>query len=176
MSTDLRYPIGTFSGEQLHSGNKRRILLDIAEHPGHLRDAIEGLSDNQLDTLYRPGGWTVRQVVHHLADAHLHSYIRTRYALTLDTPPILGFDENLWSALKDAKSGPVEPSLALLDGLHSRWSLLLESLSDADWSRKFVHPARGEMTLSMHIPIYAWHGRHHTAHITALRERMGWKL
>jgi uncharacterized damage-inducible protein DinB len=173
-TTDLSYPIGRFSGELLNSGNRRRILLDIGELPGRLRDAVEGLSDTQLDTPYRPDGWTVRQVVHHLADSHLHSYIRTRFALTLNEPTIMSYDENSWAVLKDARSGPLEPSLLLLDGMHARWSQLLESLTEADWSRRFVHPERGPLTLSAHVPIYAWHGRHHTAHITSLRNRMGW--
>ena len=174
MSTDLSYPIGRFGGEQVNAGNQKKIILDIAEHPGRLRDALEGLSDSQLNTPYRPGGWTIRQVVHHLADSHLHSYIRTRFALTLNEPTIMAYDENAWAALKDAKSGPVEPSLLLLDGLHTRWSQLLESLTDSDWSQKFIHPERGVLTLSTHIPIYAWHSCHHTAHITSLRKRMGW--
>ena len=171
---DLSYPIGRFSGETLTDANRSRILLDIAELPGRLRDATEGLTDHQLDTPYRPGGWTVRQVVHHLTDSHMHSYIRTRFALTQSEPAIMAYDENSWAALKDARSGPLEPSLLILEGLHARWGQLLESMIDADWGRKFIHPERGALTLSTHIPIYAWHGRHHTAHITELRKRMGW--
>ena len=173
-TTDLSYPIGRFSGEQLATANRSRILLEIAELPGRLRDAIEGLSESQLDTTYRPGGWTVRQVVHHLADAHLHSYIRTRAALTEIEPTIMAFDENHYAKLKDARSGPIEPSLLILDGVHSRWSQVLESMTEAEWDRKFIHPVRGAMTVRTHIPIYAWHGVHHTAHITELRKRMGW--
>jgi hypothetical protein len=173
-TTDLSYPIGRFTGEHITPANRSRILLEIAELPGRLRDAIEGLSDRQLDTVYSPGGWTVRQVVHHLADSHLHTYIRTRFALTQIEPSIMAYDENLWAGLKDAKSGPVEPSLLLLDGIHARWIQLLESMSEADWSRKFVHPERGVVALSANVPLYAWHGRHHTAHITELRKRMGW--
>src|SRR5215510_1245947 len=118
---DLRFPVGKFSGEKLTDENRKRILLEIAELPGRLRDAVEGLSDAQLNTPYRPEGWTVRQVVHHLADSHLHSYIRTRFALTQNEPTIMAYDEETWAALKDAKSGPAEPSLLLLDGLHARW-------------------------------------------------------
>jgi hypothetical protein len=150
------------------------MFLDIAELPARLRDAIEGLDDRQLDTAYRPEGWTVRQVVHHLADSHVHSYLRTRFALTQNEPTIMAYDENLWAGLKDARSGPAEPSLLLLEGLHTRWCQLLESMSEADWSRKFVHPERGVVVLNVNIPLYAWHGRHHTAHITELRKRMGW--
>jgi len=171
---DLRYPIGRSSGEDVTGDNRNRILLEVAELPGRLRDAVEGLSDKQLDTPYRPEGWTVRQVVHHLADSHLHSYIRTRFALTLEEPTIMAYDENEWALLKDARSGPVEPSLLLLEGLHARWSQLLDSMTEADWSRKFFHPERGVVTLSANIPVYAWHGRHHTAHVTELRKRMGW--
>jgi hypothetical protein len=173
-TTDLSYPIGRYSGEKLTADNRKKVILHIAELPLHLRDAIEGLSDKQLDTPYRPEGWTVRQVVHHLADSHIHAYIRTRFALSLHEPTIMAYDENIWAAFKDAKSGPVEPSLLLLEGLHARWSSLLESLAESDWSRRFVHPERGVVALEVNIPIYAWHGRHHTAHITALRKRMGW--
>jgi hypothetical protein len=172
--TNLSFPIGKFSGERLNAGNRRKILLDIAELPGRVRDAVEGLSDSQLDTPYRPEGWTVRQVVHHLVDSHVNSYIRTRFALTLNEPTIMAYDENVWANLSDARSGPVEPSLLILDGLHARWVRLLESLSEADWARKFTHPENGVLTIDKNIPIYAWHGRHHTAHITELRKRMGW--
>ena len=173
-TTDLSYPIGRFSGEKLTAENRKRMILDIAELPLRVRDAIEGLSDKQLDTPYRPEGWTVRQVVHHLADSHTHAYIRTRFALTLDEPTIMAYDEASWAVLKDAQSGPAEPSLLLLDGLHARWTTLLESLTEADWGRKFVHPENGVLTLDINIPIYGWHGRHHTAHITELRKRMAW--
>jgi len=171
---DLSYPLGRFSGETLTPQNRGKVLLDIIELPGRLRDAVEGLSDAQLDTPYRPDGWTVRQVVHHLADAHIHSYNRTRYALTMNEPTILGFEETDWANLEDARTGPVEPSLLMLDGLHCRWGDLLESLTDADWDRRFIHAVRGPIPLTAHVPIYAWHGRHHTAHITELRKRKGW--
>lgn len=175
MSTaDFSYPIGRFSGEKLTSENRRKILLEISELPGRLRDALEGLSDRQLDTPYRPEGWTVRQVVHHLADSHMHAYIRTRFALTVHEPTIMAYDEAIWANFKDAQSGPVEPSLLVLDGLHARWTVLLESLPEADWLRKFVHPERGVVALDINIPMYAWHGRHHVTHITALRKRMSW--
>jgi hypothetical protein len=170
-ATDLSYPIGRFKpGTQ----NRKLILLDIADTPGRLRDAVEGLSESQLDTPYRPGGWTMRQVVHHLADSHMHSYIRTKFALTQNEPTIMPYDEDVWADLKDAKSGPLETSLLLLEGLHSRWVQLLESMSEADWNRKFNHPERGVLALDVNAAIYAWHGRHHTAHITELRKREGW--
>jgi len=170
-TTDLSYPIGRF---QPGSQNRRLNILDIADTPGRVRDAVEGLSDSQLDTPYRPGGWTIRQVVHHLADSHMHSYIRMKFALTQVEPTIMPYDENLWSVLKDAKSGPLEPSLALLDGLHARWIQLFESMTESDWKRKFIHPERGPLSLDLNAAIYSWHGRHHTAHITELRRRMGW--
>lgn len=172
---DLRYPIGRLEpGTRVTAENRRRILLDIAELPDHVRDAIEGLSDSNLDTPYRPDGWSVRQVVHHLADSHLHWYVRTRFALTEDEPAIKAYDENRWAGLPDSAQGPVEPSLLLLDGLHARMTQLLESMKDSDWSRRFLHPERGLVSLDLNIPIYAWHGKHHTAHITALRRRMNW--
>src|SRR5262245_47168569 len=141
--TELSYPIGRFSGETITPENRSKILLDIVELPGRLRDAVEGLSEAQLNTPYRPEGWTVRQVVHHLADSHLHSYARTRFALTLDKPTIMAYDEAKWAELKDARSGPIEPSLLLLDGLHSRWGQLLESLNTSDWQRTLIHPENG---------------------------------
>jgi len=172
MSTsDLSYPIGRF---QPATQNRKLILLEIADTPGRLRDAVEGLTEIQLDTPYRPGGWTVRQVVHHLADSHMHSYIRTKFALTQDEPTIMPYDENSWAALRDAKSGPLEPSLLLLEGLHARWVQLLGSISEVDWKRQFNHPERGVLPLDINTAIYAWHGRHHTAHITELRKREGW--
>jgi uncharacterized damage-inducible protein DinB len=175
MSTpDLRYPIGRNPGEKLTAENRKRIILDIAELPGRLRDALEGLSDKQLDTPYRPDGWTVRQVVNHLADSHAHAYIRTRFALTQNEPTIMAYDENVWANLKDARSGPIEPSLLMLEGLHARWTTLVESLTETDLSRKFNHPENGIVVLEKNIPTYAWHGRHHTAHVTELRKRMGW--
>ena len=168
---DLSYPIGRFRPP---TQNRKLILLEVADAPGHVRDAVEGLSAIQLDTPYRPDGWTVRQVVHHLADSHMHSYIRTKFALTQNEPTIMAYDENKWAALADAKSGPLEPSLLLLEGVHARWVQLLESLSEADWKRQFNHPDRGLLPLDINIAIYAWHGRHHTAHITELRKRQGW--
>jgi hypothetical protein len=170
-TTDLSYPIGRF---QPGNQNRRMILLDIADTPGRLRDAIEGLSEVQLDAPYRPGGWTVRQVVHHLADSHMHSYIRTKFALTQNEPTIMPYDENVWAGLKDAKSGPLESSLLVLEGLHARWVQLLESIPEEDWKRMFNHPERGLLSLETNTAIYAWHGRHHTAHITELRRREGW--
>jgi len=172
--TELSYPIGRFPGETTTPQNRSKTLLDIVELPGRLRDAVEGLTEAQLNTPYRPEGWTVRQVVHHLADAHVNSFIRTRFALTENQPTIMPFDEVKWAELKDARSGPVEPSLLLLEGVQARWGQLLESLSDSDWQRTLVHPENGVMTIGKLVSVYAWHGRHHTAHITELRKRNGW--
>ena len=143
----------------------------IAETPARLRAAISGLSAAQLDTPYRPEGWTVRQLVHHLPDSHLNSYVRFRLALTENEPTIKPYDEKGWSELSDAKSGPIEPSLAPLEGLHERWVLLLSSLTPSDWERKFRHPELGVVRLDQNLALYAWHGRHHVAHITSLRHR-----
>jgi uncharacterized damage-inducible protein DinB len=139
-----------------------------------VRAAVAGLSDTQLDTPYRPGGWTVRQVVHHLADAQMNWYLRTRLALTEFEPLVKPFEEARWADLADARSGPVEPSLLLCDAICARWVALFESLSRAEWTRRMLHPERGEFTLDQVLPMHAWHTRHHTAQITELRRRMGW--
>ena len=147
----------------------------IAAAPATLRAAIGGLSDAQLDSPYRPGGWTVRQVVHHLADSHINSYVRFRLALTEDQPLIKPYREDRWAELPDARGGPVEVSLLLLDGLHARWVDLLRPLTDAEWKRAFRHPEIGLISLEQNAALYAWHGRHHVAHILSLRERMAWR-
>jgi uncharacterized damage-inducible protein DinB len=172
---DLRYPIGPFQPEVRISGAAHRELLwQIAQAPKLLRAAVDGLSAEQLDTPYRLEGWTVRQVVHHLADAHMNWYVRTKLALTEIKPTIKPYAEARWAELHDARHGRIEPSLLLLDGLHERWVQLFESLAPVDWSRDFIHPERGVLTLDATLPMHAWHGRHHTAHITELRKRMGW--
>src|SRR5262245_22703190 len=173
--TDLRYPIGKFSFEGSNSETERCRLIDqIAEAPARLRDAIQGLSPEQLDTPYRPGGWTVRQVVHHVPDSHLNSYARFKLALTEDEPTIKDYREDRWAELADAQSGPVETSLVLLESLHKRWVTMLESMTPDQFERKFRHPELGVVSLDRSLSLYAWHGRHHVAHITSLRERMGW--
>ena len=172
---DLRYPVGQFNMQDAITEGQRRDFIDeIAEAPARLRSAIEGLSDEQLATPYRPGGWTVRQVVHHVPDSHLNSYIRFKLALTEDEPEIRTYDEARWAQLEDARAAPVELSLDLLESLHRRWVLMLGSLSDADFARSFRHPEWGMVSLDKAVSLYAWHGRHHVAHITSLRERMGW--
>ncbi|SRR3984957_9842382 len=173
--TDLRYPIGKFTYEgPLTEDRKSAFLDDIAKTPAKLRVAVKGLSQNQLDTPYRPGGWTVRQVVHHVPDSHLNSYTRFKLALTEEEPTIKPYAEDRWAELADTKATPLEVSLTLLDSLHDRWMRLLRSMTPEQWKRTFRHPELGPMTLEKTLALYAWHGRHHVAHITALREREGW--
>ncbi|MDE3109486.1 MAG: bacillithiol transferase BstA [Acidobacteriota bacterium] len=177
MERDLRYPIGKFHrpAAELTPGDRREFIDAIAQAPAQLSAAINVLSPTQLDTPYRPGGWTVRQVVHHLPDSHMNSYVRFKLALTEDEPTIKPYEEARWAELADSRDTPVEVSLALLENLHKRWVLLLRSLSPADWSRIFRHPELGPASLDHSLALYAWHGRHHVAHITALRERNGWR-
>jgi uncharacterized damage-inducible protein DinB len=172
--SDPRYPIGKFSySGPLGAEQKKQHLDDIEQTPARLRNAVRGLSDAQLDTPYRDGGWTVRQVVHHVPDSHMNSYIRFKLALTENGPTIKPYFEDRWADLPDSKA-PIENSLVLLESLHHRWTPLLRSLSDADWNRTFSHPELGPMTLEKNLALYAWHGRHHVAHVTNLREKMGW--
>jgi uncharacterized damage-inducible protein DinB len=172
---DLRYPIGPFTFEgPLTDSQRQRFIDQIAETPAKLCAAVEGLSPHQLDTPYRPGGWTVRQVVHHLPDSHLNSYIRFKLALTEEEPTIKSYYEDRWAELEDARHAPIDISLALLESLHRRWVLLLRSLTAKDFARAFLHPELGVMSLDKNVSLYAWHGRHHVAHITSLRERSGW--
>jgi DinB superfamily len=172
---DLRYPVGEFRFPESVSAQELAVFLDqIAATPARMRAAIAGLSDSQLDTPYRPGGWTVRQLAHHVPDSHINSYMRFRLALTENNPVIKPYEEARWAELSDARTMPVEPSLLLLESLHARWVPLLRSLSDMDWKRTFRHPELGPVRLEQNAALYAWHARHHVAHITSLRERMGW--
>ena len=173
--SDLRYPIGKFSyGSPLTPEQRRELLHQIEQAPAQLRQAVNGLSPQQLDTPYRPDGWTVRQVVHHVPDSHLNAYIRFKLALTEDEPMIKPYAEDKWARLADTAATPVEVSLTLLDSLHDRWVRLLRSLQSEDWKRTFRHPEMGLVTLEKNLAIYAWHGRHHVAHITSVRQRSGW--
>jgi uncharacterized damage-inducible protein DinB len=175
MTDDLRYPIGKFElNGDITEKQRREWIGQIEAAPGELRAAVQGLSPQQLDTPYRPGGWTVRQVVHHVPDSHLNSYVRFKLALTESEPTIKPYDEALWAELSDSRTAPIEMSLELLDQLHRRWVLLLRSLAPAELARTFKHPELGVRTLDATLPLYAWHGRHHVAHITSLRSRMGW--
>jgi uncharacterized damage-inducible protein DinB len=172
---DLSYPIGRFSWEGPSTPEQRmHFINEIAATPGRLYNAVAGLSPEQIETPYRPGGWTVRQVVHHIPDSHLNSYTRFKFALTEDHPTIKGYDEARWAELEDSRSTPIDVSIALLDALHQRWTTLLRSLSPEDYLRTFQHPEIGEVSLDRNLALYAWHGAHHVAHITSLRERMGW--
>jgi uncharacterized damage-inducible protein DinB len=173
---DFRYPVSKFRfPESIGREDRNTFLEQIAAAPMRLRAAVAGLGDSELETPYRPGGWTVRQVVHHLPDSHLNSYTRFRLALTEDQPAIKPYQEDRWAELPDARTAPVEVSLRLLECLHSRWLGLLRSLSEDQWKRAFRHPDLGLVSLEQNAALYAWHGRHHVAHITGLRERMGWK-
>lgn len=176
---DPRYPIGTFQYIQPNSAMEaarlRKEQIDvIAALPHHFRAAVKGLNEKQLGTPYREGGWTVRQVVHHVPDSHMNAYVRTKLALTENDPTVKTYDEGAWAELGDSRGTPIEISLMLLEALHTRWVVLLINLNEADFSRRFVHPQLGPVTLEKMIALYAWHSQHHTAHITELRKRMGW--
>jgi len=173
--TDLRYPIGEFHFDGHFSDEqKKKALDDIANAPANLRAAVKGLTEAQLDTPYRPDGWTVRQTAHHVPDSHMNAYIRCKLALTEEEPTIKPYAEDRWAELADTKTTPVEVSLIMLHSLHDRWVRLLRSLGPAEWQRTFRHPELGAMTLEKTLALYAWHGRHHVTHITALRARNGW--
>ncbi len=173
--SDLRFPIGKFVPPDSSDATQRaRLIADIDSAPAALRRAAQGLSNDQIDTPYRPGGWTVRQVVHHLPDSHMNAYIRFKLALTENEPAIKTYQENLWANLPDTQATPLDTSLILLETLHKRWSILLREMQDADFARTFKHPDRGAVSLDWTLALYSWHGRHHVAHITALRERMEW--
>jgi hypothetical protein len=172
---DLRYPVGPFAATVPFSPAQRAAAIaTIAEGPARLRLAVSGLTDAQLDTPYRPDGWKVRQVVHHVADSHMNAYLRTKFALSEDNPTIKPYQEQIWAEMTDGRTAPVATSLDLLDALHSRWVMLLQSLTPAQFARTLLHPERGPMSLDDVLDLYSWHCRHHTAHVTALRERGGW--
>lgn len=169
--TDLRYPIGKFSFPQTVSRSERKQWIDdLAAAPTHLRAAVAGLTEAQLDTPYRPGGWTVRQVVHHLPDSHLNSYVRFKLALTEAEPRIKPYDEAAWAGLIDSQITPVETSLKMFEALHDRWVRLLGAMDDDAYARAFEHPESGKIRLEQNLALYAWHSKHHVAHITNLRK------
>ena len=175
--TDLRYPVGRLTFDPDITGGKRTAWIrQIAEAPAALRAAVDGLTEAQLDRPYRPEGWTVRQVVHHLPDSHLNAYIRFKLALTEDNPTIKPYEEARWAELPDGPGTPVGVSLMLLESLHRRWMVLLKRLTTEQWERTFVHPEKDRPQRLDHVvAMYAWHGKHHIAHITALRDRMAWR-
>lgn len=171
----LRYPVGRFRSRSGLSSRERSALIDdIALLPRDLRAAVSDLSAEQLGTPYRPGGWSVRQVVHHLPDSHLNGYVRFKLAMTEAEPTIKPYDEAAWAELADATGDDVEGSLLLLEALHRRWTHFLRSLAPEHFGRSFRHPELGRVTLETNLQLYAWHGRHHLAHITGLRERLRW--
>ena len=175
MSEDLRYPIGKFDQRSVLTPDDRRLMIEqLAEAPVRLRNAVADLGDLQFDTPYRDGGWTVRQVIHHLPDSQLNGYVRMKLALTEDAPTVKTYEEARWAELGDSRDTPVETSLALLESLHGRWTALLRSLDADQFQRTINHPDNGIMTVDKLLGMYAWHPRHHTAHVTALRQRMKW--
>jgi hypothetical protein len=172
----LKYPVGRFSFDKDVTPEKRSACIrDIVELPQKARRAVTGLSPAQLDTPYRDGGWTVRQVVHHLADSHMNSFARFKLALTESNPRIKPYDQDAWAATADAAGADVALSLTILEGLHGRWAALLSAMAPADFDRSFLHPENGPMSLDRTLQTYAWHCRHHVAHIVGLRERKGWR-
>ena len=171
---DPRYPVGKFRRAEADVIHHQRAIDTIAALPQNLRSTVAGLTAEQLDTPYREGGWTVRQLVHHLADSHMNAYVRVRLALTEDWPTIKPYDEKLWADLPDARGSSIDSSLELLDGLHARWAILLQSLTEDQWQRGYVHPENGRQTIAEATALYDWHCRHHLAHISELRKRMGW--
>jgi hypothetical protein len=172
---DLSFPIGKFDKTQtVDPAAIPALIADIEALPALMTSATSGLSAQQLDTPYRPGGWTVRQTVHHVADSHMNSAIRLRLALTETEPTIRPYEQQLWAELADARTSPIELSLDLLRSLHARWAILLKSMTPEDFSRAFRHPELGLVRLDTNLALYSWHGKHHTAHITGLRQRMNW--
>lgn len=172
---DLRYPIGEFQyGAPLSDSEREACIARIEEAPAKMRAAVAGLNQEQLDTPYRPDGWTVRQVVHHVPESHLNSYIRFKLAMTEEEPTIKPYFEDRWAELEDAQTAPIELSLDLLDSVHGRWLWFLRTLKPQDFQRTFRHPELGVVSLDKNVALYSWHGDHHVAQITSLRERMGW--
>jgi hypothetical protein len=174
MTLDLSFPVGRFDRTATWTADSRRAAIDdVAALPAKMREAVGGLSEPQLDTAYRPGGWTVRQLVHHVADSHMNGYIRLKLALTEDNPTIKPYEQDAWAALPDSRL-PIALSLSILDAVHERWTVLWGATSDAQFQRTFTHPDLGLLTIETHLHLYAWHSRHHVAHITALRAREDW--
>lgn len=174
MTVDLSYPVGRFDKTATRTAETRRAAIEsIAALPAKMREAVKGLSEAQIDTPYRPGGWTVRQLVHHVADSHMNGYIRTKLAMTEHNPTIKPYEQDEWAQLPDSRL-PIDLSLAILDSVHARWTAINRWLKDEDFQRPFTHPELGPMLLDTHTHLYGWHSRHHLAHITGLREREGW--
>ena len=172
---DLRYPVGRFDRHApLPAGGRHALINSLATVPARLEDALSSLTDNQLDTPYREGGWTVRQVTHHLPESHMNAYIRMKWGLTEDVPTIKTYHEERWAELPDGRTAPIAASVELLTAIHRRWVIMLESMEDKDYLRAIRHPELGEMDLLTLLKMYEWHGRHHIAHVLNLRQRMRW--
>jgi len=173
----LKYPIGRFKSQLVYSYAKhtQEHISQIQSLPQRLKQVVEKLSEDQLNTPYRPEGWTVRQLIHHIVDSHINSYVRYRWALTEETPIIKAYDEKSWALLPDAQEAPVVLSLHLLEALHARWSALLVAMTEDDFQRELAHPDwEKNLSLSLMTHLYSWHGNHHLAHVTSLIERKGW--
>jgi hypothetical protein len=172
----LRYPTGRFEKPDKITGEMiGQYITEISMFPEHLRSEVEKLSEDQLDTVYRPDGWTIRQVVHHCADSHMNSLVRLKLTLTEDKPTIKPYFEDRWAELTDSKSMPIEPALKMLEGVHKRWTFLLAGLTDDQWTRSFIHPEHGRaVRLDQNTALYAWHCKHHLAHVTTLKKSKGW--
>src|SRR5438045_5294460 len=173
VSEDIRYPIGKFDRSTIGPANRAEFIQIISDLPNNIGAAVNDLNDQQLDTPYRPGGWTVRQTVHHVADSHMNAFVRFRLGLTEQNPTIKPYDEKAWSELPDMRL-PIDVSLRLIEALHERWVHLLRSVPASAFQRQIFHPEHGPMTLDAMVSLYSWHGRHHTAHIAGLRHRQGW--
>jgi uncharacterized damage-inducible protein DinB len=175
VEVDLRYPVGKWETKGPFTNAQRHAMIaSVGAAPANLRAAVAGLNEEQLNQPYRPGGWTVRQTVHHVADSHMNAYIRFRLGITEAEPPVKAYDEKSWAELFDARTAPVEISLGLIDGIHKRWVMLLETVREIDFNRNVRHSENGTMSLDDLLALYEWHGRHHVGHITALRQRAGW--
>jgi uncharacterized damage-inducible protein DinB len=173
---DPRYPIGKFNKvDSLTDAQRATCIEQVAAAPGQFRKAVTGLTPAQLDTPYRDGGWTVRQVAHHVPDSHMNAYLRFKFGLTEDSPAIKTYEEKDWAKTPEVAATPVDVSLALLDALHARWVMLLRAMTPEQFARTIKHPDMGPTRLDTMLALYAWHGRHHTAHVTSLRERKGWR-
>ena len=171
----LRYPIGKFTPQESYTTDEINALIARIESlPGRIESLVKNFNAAKFDTSYREDGWTARQVLHHIPDSHMNAYIRFKLALTEDEPTIRPYMEDRWAELPESKQAPIDVSLALLDSLHQRWTLVLRNISDADWKRTFRHPELGTLSLEKNLALYAWHGRHHVAHVTTLREKVGW--
>src|ERR1700675_1313508 len=172
---DPRYPVGTFEmPSQVTPSKRQQAIAELAATPAKMRAAVKGLSDSQLDTPYREGGWTVRQVVHHVPDSHLNAYVRLKLALTEEKPTIKPHNQEAWANVADSKSTSIEVSLTLLSTVHDRWDRLWRSMKPEQFARVLIHPEHGKRSVDWLLFLYEWHGRHHTAHITELRKQKGW--